>query len=167
MRSRTKFATAIKTDSFTAITELTVFSPNHARLLSLFAGACAAAGANIAGAHITTTRDGYALDTFQLNREFKDDEDELRRAKRITDTIQRLLNGKEQLSTLLQKRRLGVRGVDAFTVEPEIVINNALSDRLTVIEVSGRDRPGLLYELTSALSGPLARYCLGARHDIR
>ena len=28
-------------------------------LLALFAGACAAAGANIAGAHITTTRDGY------------------------------------------------------------------------------------------------------------
>jgi [protein-PII] uridylyltransferase len=152
MRSRAKFATAVKTDSFTAITELTVFAPNHARLLSLFAGACAAAGANIAGAHITTTRDGYALDTFLLNREFKDDEDELRRAKRITDTIQRLLNGKEQLPALLQKRRIGSRGVEAFTVEPEIVINNALSDRLTVLEVSGRDRPGLLYELTSALS---------------
>jgi [protein-PII] uridylyltransferase len=152
MRSRAKFATAVKTDSFTAITELTVFAPNHARLLSLFAGACAAAGANIAGAHITTTRDGYALDTFLLNREFRDDEDELRRAKRITDTIQRLLNGKEQLPALLQKRRIGSRGVEAFTVEPEIVINNALSDRLTVLEVSGRDRPGLLYELTSALS---------------
>jgi [protein-PII] uridylyltransferase len=152
MHSRAKFATAVKTDSFTAITELTVFAPNHARLLSLFAGSCAAAGANIAGAHITTTRDGYALDTFLLNREFRDDEDELRRAKRITDTIQRLLNGKEQLPALLQKRRIGSRGVQAFTVQPEIVINNALSDRLTVLEVSGRDRPGLLYELTSALS---------------
>ena len=61
-------------------------APNHPRLLALFAGACAAAGANIAGAHIMTTRDGYALDTFLLNREFKDDEDELRRGKRIGDT---------------------------------------------------------------------------------
>ncbi len=152
MTSRAKFATNVKTDSFTASTELTVFAPNHARLLSLFAGACAAAGANIAGAHITTTRDGYALDTFLLNREFDDDEDELRRARRIIDTIERLLNGKEQLSALLKKRRGGTRGVEAFTVEPEIVINNALSDRLTVLEVSGRDRPGLLFELTSALS---------------
>ncbi|MFT3732809.1 MAG: [protein-PII] uridylyltransferase [Hyphomicrobium sp.] len=152
MTSRTKFATNVKTDAFTAITELTVFAPNHARLLSLFAGACAAAGANIAGAHITTTRDGYALDTFLLNREFVEDEDELRRAKRITDTIERLLNGKEQLAALIRKRRIGTRGLDAFTVEPEIVINNALSDRLTVLEVAGRDRPGLLYELTSALS---------------
>ncbi len=152
MRSRTKLATSVTTDAFTAITELTVFAPNHARLLALFAGACAAAGANIAGAHITTTRDGYALDTFLLNREFKEDEDELRRAHRISDTIQRLLNGKEQLPILLKRRRLGARGVDAFTVEPEVVINNGLSERLTVIEVSGRDRPGLLYELTSALS---------------
>ena len=63
-------ATETTTDAFTAVTELTVIAPNHPRLLALFAGACAAAGANIAGAHIMTTRDGYALDTFLLNREF-------------------------------------------------------------------------------------------------
>jgi [protein-PII] uridylyltransferase len=152
IKSRTKLTTSVKTDAFTAITELTVFAPNHARLLSLFAGACAASGANIAGAHITTTRDGYALDTFLLNREFEDDADELRRAKRISDTIERLLEGRERLPVLLERRRANARGVEAFAVEPEIVINNELSERLTVIEVSGRDRPGLLYELTSALS---------------
>jgi [protein-PII] uridylyltransferase len=147
-----KLATRVKTDAFTAITELTVFAPNHPRLLALFAGACAAAGANIAGALITTTRDGFALDTFLLNRELQTDEDEIRRAKRIGDTIDRLLLGKERLAEMLQKRRPSLRGVEAFTVEPEVLINNALSDRLTVIEVSGRDRPGLLYDLTSSLS---------------
>jgi [protein-PII] uridylyltransferase len=152
IKSHSKLATSVKTDAFTAITELTVFAPNHARLLALFAGACAASGANIAGAHITTTRDGFALDTFLLNREFDEDADELRRAKRISDTIERLLAGKEKLPALLERRRAGVRGVEAFTVEPEVIINNALSERLTVIVVSGRDRPGLLYELTSALS---------------
>lgn len=150
---KSKFATGVRTDSFTAITELTVFAPNHARLLSLFAGACASSGANIAGAHISTTRDGYALDTFLLNREFPEDEDELRRAERITDTIGKLLAGQEKLSELLQRRWTSARSIiEAFTVEPEIVISNALSERLTVIEVAGRDRPGLLYELTSALS---------------
>ncbi len=43
----------------------------------------------------------------------------------------------------------------AFTVEPDVIINNALSDQFTVIEVAGRDRPGLLYELTSTLSNLL------------
>jgi [protein-PII] uridylyltransferase len=36
-------------------------------------------------------------------------------------------------------------------VPPEIAIDNSLSNRQTVIEVSGLDRPGLLYDLTTAL----------------
>jgi len=146
------FATHTATDAFTAITELTVFAPNHPRLLSLFAGACAANSANIVGAHITTTRDGFALDTFLLAREFPEDEDELRRARRIEDTIERLLRGDTWVGALLEKRRPVPPRVEAFTVPPEVFVNNALSDAFTVIEVAGRDRTGLLYELTSALS---------------
>jgi [protein-PII] uridylyltransferase len=147
-----KLAAEATTDAFTAITELTVFAPNHARLLALFAGACAANGANIVGAHITTTRDGFALDTFLLAREFPEDADEQRRAKRIADTIDRLLSGEVRLKALLEKRRPSAARLDAFTVEPEVIVNNALSDRFTVIEVAGRDRTGLLYDLTSSLS---------------
>ncbi len=145
-------ATDVTTDAFTAITELTIFAPNHARLLSLFAGACAAAGANILGAHITTTRDGFALDTFLLAREFKDDEDEIRRGRRIGETIDRILKGEIRLRTLLAKRRPAERRVEAFTVAPEVVLNNGLSEHYTVLEVAGRDRPGLLYDLTSTIS---------------
>ncbi|WP_439544494.1 [protein-PII] uridylyltransferase [Hyphomicrobium sp.] len=141
-----------ETDAFTAVTELTVFAPNHPRLLSLFAGACAANGANIAGAHITTTRDGFALDTFLLAREFDQDEDELRRAKRIEDTIERLLRGETWVEQLLEKRRPIPTRAEAFTVAPEVYVNNVLSDAYTVIEVAGRDRTGLLYELTNAIS---------------
>jgi [protein-PII] uridylyltransferase len=39
-----------------------------------------------------------------------------------------------------------------FVVEPEVVINNQWSDVYTVIEVTGLDRPGLLYQLTTAIS---------------
>ncbi|MGH6719002.1 MAG: ACT domain-containing protein, partial [Alphaproteobacteria bacterium] len=34
-----------------------------------------------------------------------------------------------------------------------VLIDNDASTKNTVIEVNGRDRPGLLYELTSALAG--------------
>ena len=40
----------------------------------------------------------------------------------------------------------------AFTVEPEVTLNNSWSNRHTVVEVSGLDRPGLLYGLTQTLS---------------
>jgi [protein-PII] uridylyltransferase len=151
-RTGRKLASDFKTDAFTAITELTLFAPNHPRLLALFAGACAASGANISGAHISTTRDGFALDTFLLAREFDHDEDELRRAGRIAQTIERLLKGEIRLDGLMAKRRERAGALSAFTVAPEVLIDNALSHQFTVIEVAGLDRPGLLYELTNALS---------------
>jgi [protein-PII] uridylyltransferase len=145
-------ASAVTTNAFTAITELSLFTPNHPRLLALFAGACAACGANISGAHISTTRDGFALDTFLLAREFDHDEDELRRARRIAETIEKLLKGEIRLSTLMAKRRERKGRIDAFKVAPEVIIDNAVSNQYTVIEVSGLDRPGLLFELTNTLS---------------
>ncbi len=147
-----KLATDCTTDAFRAVTELSVLAPNHPRLLALFAGACAASGANIVGAHISTTRDGFALDTFQLQREFDEEDDERRRAVRIGDSIGRILKGEVQLSNLMAKRRTAKGRIGAFTVAPEVIIDNALSDRQTVVEVAGLDRPGLLYDLTSALS---------------
>ncbi len=147
-----QLATDASFNSFTAITEFTVLAPNHPRLLALFAGACASSGANIASAYISTTRDGLALDTFLLQREFQDDADERRRTERIGNTIERVLRGEVRLSALMRKRKPAERRISAFTVEPEVVVNNVLSDAFTVIEVAGLDRPGLLYDLTSALS---------------
>ena len=39
-----------------------------------------------------------------------------------------------------------------FTVPPRVLIDNQASRTHTVIEVNGRDRPGLLYELTRELT---------------
>jgi [protein-PII] uridylyltransferase len=148
-----KLASHCTTDAFTAITELSLLAPNHPRLLALFAGACAAAGANISGAHISTTRDGFALDTFLLAREFDQDEDELRRAGRIAESIEKLLKGEIRLGQLMASRRVRRSSrIGAFTVAPEVLIDNTLSNQFTVVQVSGLDRPGLLYELTTALS---------------
>jgi [protein-PII] uridylyltransferase len=146
------FATSFQTDAFTAVSELTVLAPNHPRLLSMFAGACAATGANIVGAHISTTRDGCALDTFLLQREFDEDADEVRRAQRISETIERLLVGKVRLSKLMGAKREPKGAIRAFSVPSEVVIDNKVSDQFTVVEVTALDRPGLLYEVTSALS---------------
>ena len=126
--------------------------PTIPRLLALFAGACAASGANISGAHISTTRDGFALDTFLLAREFDQDEDELRRARRIAETIENLLKGESRLGALMAKRRERRGRIGAFKVAPEVLVDNALSNQFTVIEVAGLDRPGLLFELTNSLS---------------
>ena len=74
------------------------------------------------------------------------------RGRRIGEAIDRLLKGEARLAHLLAKRRSPGRSLETFTVQPEAIVNNALSDQYTVIEVAGRDRPGLLYDLTSTLS---------------
>ena len=42
--------------------------------------------------------------------------------------------------------------IRAFALEPTVTINNQWSHRYTMVEVTGLDRTGLLYELTATLS---------------
>jgi [protein-PII] uridylyltransferase len=53
---------------------------------------------------------------------------------------------------MVDKRLSGRNRLKPFTIEPEVTINNQWSERYTVIEVSGLDRPGLLYQLTTTIS---------------
>src|SRR5690606_31168214 len=54
-RSNLGLSTMVKPHTFEAVTEITVLAPDHPRLLSVIAGACAASGANIVDAQIFTT----------------------------------------------------------------------------------------------------------------
>jgi len=144
--------TEVATDAFRGVTELTIVAPDHPRLLSIIAGACASAGGNIVDAQIFTTTDGLALDTISLSRAFERDEDELRRAGRIAKAIERTLRGEIRLGEMVAAKRGGDARARAFALAPEVTISNSLSNRYTVLEVSGLDRPGLLYDLTAALS---------------
>ena len=144
-------ATMVETDRFRGVTELTVVSPDHPRLLAIVTGACAAAGGNIVDAHIFTTADGMALDTIFVSRAFEADEDELRRGERVASGIERALKGEVRISDLVDIKRPSKERPKTFAVAPEVVIDNALSSRHTVLEVSGLDRPGLLYDLTTII----------------
>jgi [protein-PII] uridylyltransferase len=134
------------------VTELTILAPDHPWLLSIIAGACAVAGANIVDAQIFTTTDGRALDTIAVSREFERDEDEARRAARITDTIEKALRGDVRLPEVMARQGGGKGRLRAFALEPEVTVNNNWSDRHSMVEVAGLDRPGLLFELTSRIS---------------
>jgi [protein-PII] uridylyltransferase len=147
-----KLATTVNVDSARGITELTVLAQDHPRLLSTIAGACALSGANIVDAQIYTTTDGLALDTISVTREFPEAADEERRAARIASTIEKALSGEVLLPEVVAKRAPAKGRLRAFAFEPEVMANNAWSNRYTVIEVNGLDRPGLLYELTATLS---------------
>jgi len=147
-----RLATSVGFDVARGVTELAVYAPDHPWLLSIIAGACAVAGANIVDAQIYTTTDGLALDTIAVSREFERDEDEARRAARIGDAIEKAVRGEIKLPEVVANRAPAKARLRAFAIEPEVTINNQWSHRYTVVEVTGLDRPGLLYELTGTLS---------------
>src|SRR5215831_6750353 len=145
-------ATTVSFAAARGVTELTVLAPDHPWLLSIIAGACAVAGANIVDAQIFTTTDGRALDTISISREFELDTDEARRAARVTDSIERALRGDLKLPEVVAKRETEKTRLKAFAVLPEVTINNGWSTRYTMVEGTDLARPGLLFELTATLS---------------
>ena len=150
--AKLRLAFEIRPMAFEAATELTVLAPDHPRLLSVIAGACAACDANILDAQIFTTADGRALDTVIVSRAFDSNDDEERRGKRIAKIIEQVLEGGIRLDEALAGKRQKSRRREAFTIEPEVRLDNALSDRFTVVEVECLDRNGLLYDLTHTIS---------------
>ncbi|MDB5538860.1 MAG: [protein-PII] uridylyltransferase [Devosia sp.] len=146
------FAGSIRIKSFESITEVSFYTPDHPRLLSLIAGACTMADASIIGAQIFGTRDSRAVDTFRLRRSFTSDEDEKVRATRIIDTVKQLLQGKRQVFIDLGKDSRHNRRLKPFTLPAQVSVSNTISEKFTVIEVMGLDRTGLLHQLTRQIS---------------
>jgi [protein-PII] uridylyltransferase len=145
-------ATMVRTHSFHAITEITILAPDHPRLLSVIAGACAAAGANIADAQIFTTSDGRALDTILINREFPIDEDEMRRGANICKLIEEVLSGTKRLPEVIATRTKSKKKNRTFNIPPSVIISNSLSNKFTVVEVECLDRTGLLADITATIA---------------
>ena len=136
---------------FQSVTEVTVYAADHPGLFSRLAGAMTISGGSIVDARIFTMNDGMALDIFWLQdmngHPISGAEDTHKLKRRIEQT----LKGELRLSQALPERRsqLPTRA-RVFTVEPVVIIDNEASSTHTVIEVNGRDRPALLYDLTRA-----------------
>lgn len=136
------------------VTEVTIYTQDHSGLFSKIAGALSIAGASIVDARIHTLTNGMILDTFWIQNASKDVFDEPHRLKRITDLIHSTLEGKidiEQSIFNYTHHILYGRRMRAIHVPPRVVIDNQASNSFTVIEINGRDRIGLLYDVTKTI----------------
>jgi [protein-PII] uridylyltransferase len=137
-----------------AVTEVTVYCADHAGLFSKISGALAVAGASIVDARIHTMTNGMALDTFWIQDAAGGTFDAPHRLARLAVLIEQALSGRLRLNTEIRKASkmlLGQR-MRAIHVPPRVVIDNHASNTYTVLEVNGRDRPGLLHDVTAAIS---------------
>jgi [protein-PII] uridylyltransferase len=137
-----------------AVTEVTVYAADHAGLFSRIAGSLAVAGASIVDARIHTLTNGMALDTFWVQDAAGGAFDAPHRLARLSVLIEQALSGRLRLASEIRKtsRALLGRRMRAIHVPPRVVIDNHASNTHTVLEVNGRDRPGLLHDVTAAIS---------------
>jgi [protein-PII] uridylyltransferase len=141
-----------RVDSFKGVTEITIYAHDHPGLFSRIAGAMAVSGANIVDAKIFTMSDGMALDTFWVQDENGRPFDRADKLARLYARIDQTLAGRLRPREELRKADGLPSRMRVFKVAPRVLIDNDASRTHTVIEVNGRDRKGLLYDLTRALS---------------
>jgi [protein-PII] uridylyltransferase len=139
--------------------EITVTAKDRQGLFADLAGVLAGFGANVVGAKAYTSRTGRVLDVF-----FLQDASGSPFACENPRTLERLVlaleaAGRGEAVTHESRAALDLGRTAGFTIIPSVTVDNDASQDASVIEVSGRDRPGLL--------GALARTLAEARLSIQ
>ena len=145
-------AAAAKIDSDRNAAEIAIAAADRRGLFADLAGAIAGFGANVVGAKVYTSTAGQALDVF-----FVQDATGAPFGCQTPQALERLSRAMEaaargEATPFEPRRGLDLGRASAFTVAPAVAVDNEASQTATVLEVSGRDRPGLLEALARTLS---------------
>jgi [protein-PII] uridylyltransferase len=136
------------------ITEIIICTPDQHGLFSKITGAMALGGANIINAKIFTLKDGMAVEIFQVQDASGAVFDRADRLARLSVYLEQALSAQLDLSEALSRRAAQYastrRGV--IQVEGQVFVDNTASNLHTVIELTGRDRTGFLYDVTQAIA---------------
>ena len=151
-RSGAPLSVDTRVDPARAVTEVTVYTADHPGLFSRISGALALAGANIVDAKVLTLSNGMALDTFLVQDRKGGAFDRPEKLAKLAVLFENVLSGRIKPHVELNEPAAIQSRTRIFTVPPRVLINNTASRTHTVVEVNGRDRPGLLFELTRAIT---------------
>jgi [protein-PII] uridylyltransferase len=151
-RSEAPLTVANRVDLARSVTEITVYTADHPGLFSRIAGALSVAGAMIVDARIVTMVNGMAMDTFWVQDTTGGAFDRPDKLARLAVLFENVLGGKLDPRKELKRRPAFPSRTRVFTVAPRVLIDNKASTAHTVVEVNGRDRPALLFDLTRALT---------------
>ncbi len=132
--------------------EIVVSAPDRRGLFADLALAISSLGGNVVGARIFTSAAGQALDVFYVQDAsggpFGADAE--RALTRLAEALERA--GRGEPIGLEPRRGPDLGRAGAFAISPSVAFDNDASHGATVVEASGRDRPGLLEALARTLS---------------
>jgi len=139
-------------DPARSVTEVSIYTADHPGLFARIAGAMAMTGVNIAVASICTLQNGMALDTFWIQDQDGGAVSRPERLARIAARVEQSIAGRLHPERDLAGTETLPARARVFTVPPRVLIDNNVSATHTVIEVNGRDRPGLLHAITRTIA---------------
>jgi [protein-PII] uridylyltransferase len=133
-------------------TEIAIAAQDRRALFADLALAISLAGGNVVGARIFTSTDGEALDVFFVQNAagLPFGHDSPGALARLLENLERA--GRGEVARSEPARSILAARASPFTISPIVTIDNEASHSASVIEASGRDRPGLLEALARALS---------------
>ncbi len=132
--------------------ELTLIATDRPGLFAAAAGTLSSFGLNILRAEAFANRKGLILDTFTFADPNRNLDLNATEVDRLRVTLERVMAGKLDVRDLLRNRprpRLPSRKAQ---VPAKVTFNSEAGTSATLVEVVAEDRPGLLYDLASALS---------------
>jgi [protein-PII] uridylyltransferase len=146
-------AVQLRLDAHAHFGELTVITRDRPRLFSLLSGALAGWGMNILKADAYANRAGIVVDTFRFSDPFRTLELNAIEGERFLASLRNIVTGAASLEALLSGRlRRGSGLRQNLQILPEVRFDNDYSSHSSVLEIVARDRPGLLYEVSSVLA---------------
>lgn len=137
--------------------EIIVCTRDRAQLFADLTGVLYAEGLNLLGARVFSRLDGIALDVFYVEAADGARVSIDRRVERIRDRLRQIDAKQIVVEDLIRQwtrsyrfRRMRGGGEDLYGCR--VAFDNDSSGRYTVVDVTTRDRPGLLYDLASTIA---------------
>ncbi len=132
--------------------QLTLVARDRPGLFASVAGTLSSFGINILKAEAFSNRRGLVLDTFTFADPLRNLDLNATEADRLRSIVDRVIAGKADVRELLKNRPKPAPPSRRARIPARVTFNSEASNSATLIEIVAEDRPGLLYDLASAIS---------------
>ena len=132
--------------------QLTLVAGDRPGLFAAAAGTISSFGMNILKAEAFANRQGLVLDTFTFADPSRTLDLNPPEVDRLRATLERVLAGKADVKELLRNRPRPAPPSRKARIPARVRFDGEASDTATLIEIVAEDRPGLLYDVATAIT---------------
>ncbi|MEG3640207.1 [protein-PII] uridylyltransferase [Magnetococcus sp. PR-3] len=144
-------AVCFRTNPASDTTDMLIYCQDHPGLIERISGALAVESIGILSANGNTTKDGMALDIFVIQDWQGQPVTDPEKQEKVKVTLAKILSG-SMAASLEPTHKLKIRKDDHFEVPTSVSWDHHASEIYTIMEITTRNRFGLLHAVTRTLA---------------